>query len=585
MAIRARSAVAALGACAAATAAVALAPGSAAADPPAAWQADPGHTGFAQATTFAPPLGKRWVRRDLGEDVSYPVIAEGRVFVTARGSLYALDRATGATRWSRSIAADGVAYDAGRVFAVDKTGVMQALSAATGELIWTAALSTSSPRFFSPPSASGEFVYTSSDAGTFGVRQADGIAVWNREEARSRVPPAVDENQVYTAAGCDVRALQRTVGVEVWHHPGGCFDSTFGGVVAGARIYAGAANQGVVLDPLTGSLIDSYAAGSPPSLAKGVGYFIGEGGLFARSEQSGIVQWRHATDQGIATPLLVAGGYVYALDGHGKLVALAAGSGQAVWDRALQLGLPVDEKAKWPGMAAAGDTLVVSAMGRVTAFSPGPDTPGVDDPDKPSGAGAKLTLTASRKLTFFGGSVVLSGKLEGPNGGFSGAIEIQADPWPYGSFEHLKTVHSTYGDFTTRVKPDRNTLYRAVHTGTNPGLQSATREVFSDFFEHFTVRGRGRRSVLVQIAVAGPPDLKLAGRLIFVYHYRRGARTAVRIGTRRLRRQGTGAHVKAVLRTPPLRPSDIFFTCLHEPRDDGFGRPAKILRRCGRRRL
>jgi hypothetical protein len=309
--------------------------------------------------------------------------------------------------------------------------------------------------------------------------------------------------------------------------------------------------------------------------------------MFARSEQSGLVQWRYANDDGPALPPLIAGGHVYFVTGRGMVVALAADSGRAVWERALQLQnlYSIDSKSAWPGMAAAGDTLVVSTNGRVTAFAPGPDTPGVDDPDKPSGAGAKVTLSASRKLTVFGRSVELSGKLEGPDGGFSGAVEIQADPWPYGGFEHLKTVHSTYGDFRTTVRPDRNTLYRAVHTGTAPELQSATREVFSDFFEHFTVRGRGRRSVLIQISVAGPPDLKLAGRRIHVYHYRRRARTALRIGTLRLRRHGRGASARAVLRTPSLRASDLFFTCIRERRDDGFGRPNRALRRCGRRRL
>jgi hypothetical protein len=236
-------------------------------------------------------------------------------------------------------------------------------------------------------------------------------------------------------------------------------------------------------------------------------------------------------------------------------------------------------------MAAAGNSLVVSWDGRVTAYAPGADTPGVDDPDKPSGAGVTLTLTPSDKQTVFGRPVVLTGKMESLNSGLSGPVEIQADPWPYGSWDHLKTVHASYGDFTTRVRPDRNTRYRAVHTGTYPTLESAPREVFSDFAEHFTIRALSRRSVRVRISVAGPPDLRLAGRRIFVYHYRRGARTALRIGAPRLRRQGGGAHVKAVLRTPSLRQSDLFFTCLRERRNDGFGKPNKALRRCGRRRL
>jgi outer membrane protein assembly factor BamB len=560
-------------------------PAAATADPPAAWQADPGHTGFAQSATFKPPLGKRWIRRDLGEDVSYPVMAEGKVFLTANGSIYALDQKTGATAWSRSIAADGLAYDAGRVFAVDKSGVLQAMSAATGELAWTTPLTESSAGV-SPPTASGDYVYVASIEATYGVRQADGIVVWTSEDAESRVPVAVDSDRAYVGAGCSVHALQRTLGIEEWNHGGGCTDSTFAGTVAAGQIYSGAADQGVVLDPLTGTQADSYAAGSPPAIANGIGYFVGAHELFARAEESGLVQWRHAVDQSLILPPLVAGGNVYTLDSQGLLVAIAADSGLTTWKRQVQIQRTyTDEKSRWPGMAAAGDTLVISADGRVTAFAPGPDTPGVDDPDKPSGAGARLTLKVTRKLTAFGHPVRLTGTLENENGGFSGAIDIQADPWPYGSFEHLRTVHSRYGTFQATVRPDRNTIYRAVHTNTFPALRSPAVRVLSDFFEHFTVRALGRRSVRIRINVAGPRDLRLAGRRIHVYHFHRRAPFSTRIGTLPLRRHGHGARASGVLRTPLLRRHDLFFTCIREPRDNGFGRWDKSLRRCGRRRL
>lgn len=565
-----------------------LATGSAAADPPAAYQVDPAHTGFAQNATLSPPLGKRWVRRDLGPGTSYPVIAEGKVFLSAEHTVYALDLATGATVWSRSLNSNGVAYDAGRVFAVDRTGVMQAMAADTGALLWTAELPSSDPT--APPTAYGEYVYASGNFRVFGVRQADGIVVFSRSAAASDYSiPAVDEDKVYTTAGCaETSAIERKLGPEIWRYTGDC---TGGGgataVVAGGRVYTRDGRDGIVLDATLGGPVDSFAASLSPAIAGESGYYVTEHELFARAEPGGTVRWHYPSEDGFGVPPLVVGGFVYAVTGDAKLVAIGRDSGKKVWEGVLRPGgySYSSSSGGWAGMAAAGSSLVVSWDGRVTAFAPGADTPGVDDPDKPSGAGAKLTLKASRKLTVFGRALELSGRLEGPNGGFSGAVEIQADPWPYGSFEHLKTVPASYGDFKTTVRPDRNTLYRAVHTGTNPGLQSATREVFSDFFENFTVRARSRRSVLIQIAVAGPRDLKLAGRRIFVYHYRRHARAALRIGALRLRGNGRGARAKAVLRTPSLRQSDLFFTCLRERRDDGFGRPNKSLRRCGRRRV
>ena len=102
------------------------------------YQGDAAHTGNVDAP-FAPPLGKKWVRRDLGERVSYPVISEGKVFVTATPAgnqivLYALDRRTGGTIWSRPVLGGLPAYADGRVFVAGTR--LQAYSAATGEGLW-----------------------------------------------------------------------------------------------------------------------------------------------------------------------------------------------------------------------------------------------------------------------------------------------------------------------------------------------------------------------------------------------------------------------------------------------------------------
>src|SRR5438094_784655 len=69
------------------------------------------HSGSVVGSTLTPPLVLKWTRSFPGY-VSYPLIAEGRVFVTAGKSkgfqpygtyLYALDPSTGRTMWRRSI--------------------------------------------------------------------------------------------------------------------------------------------------------------------------------------------------------------------------------------------------------------------------------------------------------------------------------------------------------------------------------------------------------------------------------------------------------------------------------------------------
>ena len=77
---------------------------TAASGPSTSFQADPAHTGFVSEPGLSPPLRRVWTQRFPAE-MSYPIIAEGKVFVTAakahgRGSqVVALSTRTGRRRW------------------------------------------------------------------------------------------------------------------------------------------------------------------------------------------------------------------------------------------------------------------------------------------------------------------------------------------------------------------------------------------------------------------------------------------------------------------------------------------------------
>jgi hypothetical protein len=105
------------------------------------------HNGAQVDSSLAPPFVRRW-QIALPGLVSYPLVAEGLVFVTAGGNdtgpdstLYALDQATGDIVWSRQLAQPppvvypwaNAAYDGGRVFAVGTAGLLAAYDARTGE--------------------------------------------------------------------------------------------------------------------------------------------------------------------------------------------------------------------------------------------------------------------------------------------------------------------------------------------------------------------------------------------------------------------------------------------------------------------
>src|SRR5215208_3754959 len=69
------------------------------------YQLNATHTGSADVPGLTPPLRQKW-SVNFGQNISYPIIAGGKVFVTVRNAsgygtkLYALDGANGATVWS-----------------------------------------------------------------------------------------------------------------------------------------------------------------------------------------------------------------------------------------------------------------------------------------------------------------------------------------------------------------------------------------------------------------------------------------------------------------------------------------------------
>lgn len=109
--------------------------------------------------SLAPPLTKAW-SQTLSGGVSYPVVVGDTVYVSAAASsgtnVYALNRTSGSILWEHSIGGSypwsGIAYDGGRIFAVNSNGLLTALDAGTGGVAWSANLPGQNS-FSSPPTA------------------------------------------------------------------------------------------------------------------------------------------------------------------------------------------------------------------------------------------------------------------------------------------------------------------------------------------------------------------------------------------------------------------------------------------------
>jgi outer membrane protein assembly factor BamB len=103
--------------------------------------------------------------------MSYPLIADGRVFVTVKNpspasgtTLYALNAVNGAVIWSFNLAGSfwwsAACYENGSVFAINNDGLLRSFDGATGNLIWSVQL-PGQYFFTAPPTAFNGVIYLS----------------------------------------------------------------------------------------------------------------------------------------------------------------------------------------------------------------------------------------------------------------------------------------------------------------------------------------------------------------------------------------------------------------------------------------
>jgi outer membrane protein assembly factor BamB len=203
------------------------------------FQADMAHSGNAGDAGLYAPLAPRWSVR-LGDWVSYPIIAEGKVFVTVdpgnrseRGYgtvLYALDQRTGSVAWSRDVPGaywwSEAAYDSGRLFVVNADGLVRAYSAATGATLWESQFPDAYGFASGPIAENGRVFYTAAtgtERRAGALSQADGSVLWTADAPESEGVPAADGARFYYAAPCRrAFAIDQPTGGVAWRYTEGC---------------------------------------------------------------------------------------------------------------------------------------------------------------------------------------------------------------------------------------------------------------------------------------------------------------------------------------------------------------------------
>jgi len=352
-----------------------------------AYQIDAAHDGVAAGSTLTPPLSEKWRLEISATAFSYPLIADGRVFVTvARGGLegtklMALDAATGAELWERvlqsSFPVSSATYGQGRVFVLDDDGFLRAFDASTGTLRWRVDFGSN---FTSPPTAFGGAVYMSGADRVRALDGTDGRQIWTAlVQSGEHSAPAVANQGVFASYNCPhVYRFARLTGQQIWHYGSGC--SSPGGrtpTLHGSRLYVRdevSTPSGYVFDAQSGSLIRRFEAAPAPALAGNYGFFLTEtnGQLEARDLTSWNLLWATNGDGQLTTAPVVANGVVYMGSASGQLVALDEVTGGLLWQTNVGASIPPpdehNESGPLTGLGIGGGLLVVPASGALVAY-------------------------------------------------------------------------------------------------------------------------------------------------------------------------------------------------------------------------
>jgi outer membrane protein assembly factor BamB len=302
---------------------------------------DPAHDNAQPGEAVATPLAPAWTT-SFGGNVSYPIVAGGRVFVSAAGSqpsVTAFDVATGHVDWGPLAygAAVMLAYDGGRLFVLDGSGNLAALDATSGSRQWSTQL-TGQIDFWSPPVAASGLVYVNgleSGGTTYAVDEGTGKTVWTADTFDgSEGTVAVSQGVVYEAEACDqLSAFDALTGHLDWYHSTSC---TGGGGKAPA-VYQGLiwvrdwAIGNVVIDS-SGNSAGSFAASVGPSFHGGTAFYVNGGSLTAVDVATGTIRWTFAGDGNLCTSAVVAGarGQVFVASSAGSVYEVDESTGMQV---------------------------------------------------------------------------------------------------------------------------------------------------------------------------------------------------------------------------------------------------------------
>ena len=329
------------------------------------------------AAEALPPALKLLWSAEIGESVeSSAAIVGDRIYVgTQPGLLVALAAGTGAVLWKyeasklAGVGESSPAVSGDLVFIGDLDGVVHAVDAATGRGRWT--FKTGS-EIKSSPAIAGERVligFVRRPRLRVEPRRHAGVEGPHRRPVHST--PAVREGVAYVA-GCDemLRGFRITDGREVFATPSGAYTAASPAMHGGRAIYGTFGNEVLAVDLASRKIVWRYTHPdrkfpfySSAAVADGRVFLGGRDKLLhALDAATGKAVWTLTTRARIDSSPAVSGGRVYVGSSDGRMYAADARSGEKVWE--FEIGAPVTASP-----AIAGGRLVIGAQdGRLYCF-------------------------------------------------------------------------------------------------------------------------------------------------------------------------------------------------------------------------
>jgi outer membrane protein assembly factor BamB len=330
--------------------------------------------------THPPQSAPTWTR-NLGAPVSYPLIANGMVFVATANAdssygnqLYALDAQTGAIVWgpvavSGTYFGSGLTYENGRVFLLMFDGGVHAFNASNGAALWTAQL----PGYWydASPNAYGGVVFITGNGGLSAVDETSGKILWTAAGGGTTdwASAAVSSEGVYMQEGygCNASEYDPMVGTSLWQTKSPC-NSPWG--------YASVVKNGIFFGRVGGSLdlFDSTAgtskgqlgSGSAPAITDTAVIALNTGVLSSTRLSDLAPAWTFSGDGHLLTAPVVVNNTVFVGSSSGNVYGVDATTGTQIWMGVAPAPINSDSENGGPmppSGPAAGENLLIFVAG------------------------------------------------------------------------------------------------------------------------------------------------------------------------------------------------------------------------------